>query len=730
MSPAVADSNALVGQCIAERYELEACIGRGPTGATYRARHVESKQIVVVKVFADDVSEDPERQRQFELETSALSGLAHPNTPAILGFGVHYGHCFVAREWLEGETLAKRLAQGPLELEAAMRISRQLLAALAAAHATGLLHRNLHPGNVFLEARALGEKVRLLDFAALPASNATHFTPPERGTGELDARADVFAVGALVTAMLQRASGPNLRPVHVGSASAAQPASSEAHAGQSALASAAVVAVLSTASPGNAAAPPSAATAVATMGVRERESTSRRRAADSDEARDFSPLVDASAGEAVADGDVTTPRFGTTLVSAFDSDVPQRNEVAPLEPSVAPAPEETPLQRWIARATSREPDERFDDAADMFRELVDGPPRDLFDRAARSFAANPATDGRPQPKPRTHPLISPDASAENDAEGDSVVATFDSADRAAAGSATGTGTGTGKKSGPVSLLAAAASSIPTLLPEASPIALHTTVEPGTSQLTAATAFGAFAFAALVILVMPGEFGRAEKPSIIRARAAAPAADATRPGAPAAATAPVAPAVPEILAPVPLSAVAAIPAPPPKPVPYVAPAPVVARSKPGKVLPPARDPWKDAVPKDLQRFRASAWSGSKGDKGTLEALRIYNHEHADDARGYLITARMYLNRMWRTDGVAQYAAAFERDPTVRGAPEMLPALLECVAQGKGSEAAEALVQKAYGTGATPSIDHAIDGAKTQAAAVRLSTLNEKLIALSP
>jgi hypothetical protein len=262
------------------------------------------------------------------------------------------------------------------------------------------------------------------------------------------------------------------------------------------------------------------------------------------------------------------------------------------------------------------------------------------------------------------------------------------------------------------------------LPEVAPVALHGPGEPGLTQLTAATAIGAFAFAAVVIVVMPGELGRARRaPATPSAPAAqTPAARAEPQREPARASAPASP--------IPLSAIAPVAAasatkPQLKAAPP-APAPIVKR----KPASEARDPWADPLPKELQRFRASAWSGSPGDKAALEDIRAYNREHAKDARGYLITARFYLNRLWRSDAVGQYAAAIERDPSVRGAPEILPALLECVAEGKAAPAAEALIEKVYGTGAQPAIDQALDKAKSQSVAVRLSTLSEKLLAQAP
>jgi serine/threonine protein kinase len=201
---------SLVGQCLAERFELEQCIGNGTAGDTYRAKHREQQRSVVVKVFHGDVRDHALRRQRFELEAGRLAELSHPNTPEVLGFGVHDGRGYIVREWLEGETLAKRLEAGPLSPEAAMSIARQLLAALAAAQSASLSHRNLHPGNVFLESRKRGgQRVKLLDFALAwraARTDSTRYTPPEqRAGGLLDARSDVFAVGVLVDAMLRQA---------------------------------------------------------------------------------------------------------------------------------------------------------------------------------------------------------------------------------------------------------------------------------------------------------------------------------------------------------------------------------------------------------------------------------------------------------------------------------------------------------------------------------------------
>jgi serine/threonine protein kinase len=720
MSEVVADPACLVGQCLAERYELEQYIGGGAAGATYRAKHVEQQRTVVVKVFGGDVRDDVLRQRRFEFETSKLAALSHPNTPAILGFGVHHGLRFVVREWLEGETLAKRLEAGPLGLEAAMSIARQLLASLAAAHGAKLLHRNLHPNNVFLESRKhAGERIKLLDFAPtarLPSKRSTPFTPPERTTGELlDARSDVFAIGALVAAMLRPAIVPPLRP----SQPAVHPAS-DAY-GAPGLASAAVVAVLSTTAPNTAAAiQPIAVTSVTSTardsGVNAEPwpetVSSTRTSVESRRDSAFDTDAGARVGASEAAISAQAPQAGEGLTSAFEETFAPP-AIAVAAPSAAMAEPETPLQRWIRRATAPDRADRFDDAADMLRELVDRLGRlDQPDRGSRDVRIAGGETPKTQHAASAHRLPSPEPNLAQDSGSAARVAALPVAKTLRP---THAPPGANPSAGP--------------LPEASPIALHSSIEPGTTQLTATTAVGAFAFAAVVILVMPGEFGRASRPlsasaCAIRAHASTPASAVA--GEPAL----EAPKAHEAISAIPLSAIAAAPAAPLAAPSRAAVVPVLpSKPKLGKGA-QARDPWLDPLPKELQKLRARALSGSAGDKATLEELRLYNREHANDARGYLVTARFYLNRMWRTDGVGQYAAALARDPSVRGAPEMMPALLECVMEGKAAGPAEALIEKTWGHGAVPAIDQALERVKTQTAALRLSSLSEKLLAHAP
>lgn len=216
-----------LGRIIDGRYRLEEKLGGGSAGSTYRAHRVEDSRLFAIKLYDDDVSADASRRSRFEWEAATLAGLGHPNVVSIVDYGVFAGRRYLVSEWLDGESLADRLRRGTLPLTAAVGITRQVLAALASAHGARLAHRNLKPSDVFLEFRKPGrERVKLLDFAPAmssprsPTKGARTYVPPEFAMGDpLDARSDVYAVGALLSGMLH--GGPSEVPVLAGPASVA-----------------------------------------------------------------------------------------------------------------------------------------------------------------------------------------------------------------------------------------------------------------------------------------------------------------------------------------------------------------------------------------------------------------------------------------------------------------------------------------------------------------------------
>ncbi|HEU4583851.1 MAG TPA: serine/threonine-protein kinase [Polyangiaceae bacterium] len=197
---------------IADRFELGAVIGEGGMGVVYEAWDREGERSVALKLLRQATAADDAAQARFEREASALSLLSHPGIVAHVAHGRSAdGECYLAMERLVGLTLAERLAQGPLSSDDATRVGQGVAAALAAAHAHGLVHRDLKPANIFLEQSA-SLSIKLLDFGLARAAHAlavTHsgalvgtpgYLAPEqvRGGAAPDARGDLFALGAVL----------------------------------------------------------------------------------------------------------------------------------------------------------------------------------------------------------------------------------------------------------------------------------------------------------------------------------------------------------------------------------------------------------------------------------------------------------------------------------------------------------------------------------------------------
>ena len=141
-------------------YEILASLGAGGMGEVYRARDAKLGRDVAIKVLPERVAADPDTLARFEREARAVASLSHPNILAIFDFGSEGGVAYAVTELLEGETLAARLARGPLPTEQLARIGTEMCAALMAAHRKGIVHRDLKPGNVMLTKSG----VKLLDF--------------------------------------------------------------------------------------------------------------------------------------------------------------------------------------------------------------------------------------------------------------------------------------------------------------------------------------------------------------------------------------------------------------------------------------------------------------------------------------------------------------------------------------------------------------------------------------
>ncbi len=142
-------------------YEILAPLGAGGMGEVYRARDVRLGRDVAVKTLPAAFAQDPERLARFEREAKLLASLSHPNVAVVYGLEEVDGARYLVLEYIEGETLAARLARGPLPLNEALDVARQIAAGVEAAHENDVVHRDLKPGNVMLAASG---PVKVLDF--------------------------------------------------------------------------------------------------------------------------------------------------------------------------------------------------------------------------------------------------------------------------------------------------------------------------------------------------------------------------------------------------------------------------------------------------------------------------------------------------------------------------------------------------------------------------------------
>ena len=143
-------------------YEILDELGRGGMGVVYKAKQVGLNRIVALKMVIAGAYADPTTRARFLLEAESVAGLEHPNIVKVFAFGEHGGHPFLAMEFLPGGSLADQAKKsGPLPAQQATEVMAKLAAAVAHAHARGVVHRDIKPANVLLTTE--GEP-RLTDF--------------------------------------------------------------------------------------------------------------------------------------------------------------------------------------------------------------------------------------------------------------------------------------------------------------------------------------------------------------------------------------------------------------------------------------------------------------------------------------------------------------------------------------------------------------------------------------
>src|SRR5579871_2854512 len=156
-------------------YEIVSALGAGGMGEVYRARDSRLERTVAIKVLPSHLSSNSDLRARFEREAKAISALQHANICVLHDVGNEAGIDFLVMEYLEGETLAARLARKSLSLDEALMIAIEVAGALDAAHRSGVVHRDLKPGNIMLTKSG----AKLMDFGlAKPYALAASGAPP------------------------------------------------------------------------------------------------------------------------------------------------------------------------------------------------------------------------------------------------------------------------------------------------------------------------------------------------------------------------------------------------------------------------------------------------------------------------------------------------------------------------------------------------------------------------
>jgi serine/threonine-protein kinase len=206
-------------------YQIHFALGAGGTGEVYKATDTRTDRSVAIKLLPSELAGDPQFRERFAREARAMAALDHPNVCKVLESGEHDGRPYLVIQYLDGETLARRLEKGALPFEQVLQYAIEIADALNALHRGGVTHGSLRPGNIILTrtgvvlvdsglAKLRGRPAPLSmadmsQLAEIPAGRTKamplgdiHYLAPEQVEGrEADARTDIWACGAIVHEM-------------------------------------------------------------------------------------------------------------------------------------------------------------------------------------------------------------------------------------------------------------------------------------------------------------------------------------------------------------------------------------------------------------------------------------------------------------------------------------------------------------------------------------------------
>ena len=203
------DARFAPGRIFASRYRIVSLLGRGAMGEVYRADDLRLGQAVALKLMSEAIARRHDGLQRLTDEVRLARGIAHPNVCRVYDIGYAEGWHYLSMEYVDGETLAsllRRIGQPPGAK--GLEMARQLSGGLSAAHARGVLHRDLKPTNIMIDGRG---QVRILDFGLAVAAaddvrevagTPAYMSPEQRAGEPITIRSDLYALGRVLTELL------------------------------------------------------------------------------------------------------------------------------------------------------------------------------------------------------------------------------------------------------------------------------------------------------------------------------------------------------------------------------------------------------------------------------------------------------------------------------------------------------------------------------------------------
>jgi eukaryotic-like serine/threonine-protein kinase len=206
-------AGSLIGTVLSGRYRLESKLGSGGMSTVFLARDATLERWVAVKVMHREISDQPDQIERFRREARAVAQLSHPNVVAVIDAGEDGGYPYIVLEYVEGETLKQRIDRlGRLPIAEAVAYAIEIGRGLAAAHARRLVHRDVKPQNVLIDAEG---RAKVTDFGIARSLESdgltktgrvlgtTDYVAPEQAMGHgVDSRSDIYSLGVLLYEML------------------------------------------------------------------------------------------------------------------------------------------------------------------------------------------------------------------------------------------------------------------------------------------------------------------------------------------------------------------------------------------------------------------------------------------------------------------------------------------------------------------------------------------------